>query len=84
MGFFRLSLFAVIFTLGASLTQAQLSIDRPRVAIDVVELQGTLLPKAVQEQLVTSLKQHEWEENSNWVADAENIVVRAETDGWPD
>jgi outer membrane protein assembly factor BamA len=85
MGFFRLSLFAVIFTLGASLmTQAQSSIDRPRVVIDVVELEGTLLPKAVQEQLVTSLKQHEWEENSNWVADAEKIVVNAEYDGWPD
>jgi len=66
------------------MSQAQLSNDHPKVAIDVVELDGTLLPKAVQEQLVTSLKQREWDENSNWVADLEIIVSGAETEGWPD
>jgi outer membrane protein assembly factor BamA len=85
MGFFQLSLFAVIFAVGTSpMAQAQSSINRPKVAIDVVELEGTRLPKAIQEQLVTSLEQHEWEEDSNWVADLEIIVSRAETDGWPD
>jgi outer membrane protein assembly factor BamA len=44
----------------------------------------TLLPKTVQEQLVTSLKQREWEENSDWVADLETMVIRAESEGWPD
>ena len=85
MGFFQLILLAVIFTLGVSpIAQAQSSIDRPKVAIDVVELEGTLLPKAVQEQLVASLKQREWDENSNWVADLEILVSGAETEGWPD
>jgi outer membrane protein assembly factor BamA len=85
MGFFQKSLLAVIFTVGASpMAQAQSSIDRSRVAIDVVELEGSLLPKAVQEQLVASLKQREWDENSNWVADLEIIVSRAETEGRPD
>jgi outer membrane protein assembly factor BamA len=66
------------------MARTQAPIDRPKVAIDVVELEGTRLPAAVQQQLVTSLKQREWEEDSNWVADLENLVVRAETDGWPD
>jgi hypothetical protein len=85
MGFLQASLFAIIFVVGTSpMAQAQMPIDRPKVAIDVVELEGTGLPKAIQEQLVTSLKQRGWEEDSDWVADLENIVVRAETDGWPD
>jgi outer membrane protein assembly factor BamA len=58
--------------------------NRAKVAIDVVELEGTLLPEALQEQLVTSLKQREWDENSNWVADLEIMVSGAETKGWPD
>jgi hypothetical protein len=33
---------------------------------------------------VTSLKQHEYEENSDWVKDLEDTVVRAENEGWPD
>jgi hypothetical protein len=57
---------------------------RTKVVIDVVELDGTLLPEALQEQLVTSLKQREWDGNSNWVADLEIIVSGAETEGWPD
>jgi len=65
------------------MAQAQSSNDRPKVAFDVVELEGTLLPKAVQEQLVASLKQRVWED-SNWVADAERMVIGGETDGWPD
>lgn len=85
MRLFPLSLCAVIFVVETSaMAQVQSSMDRPKVAIDVVELEGTGLPKAVQRQLVASLKQREWEEDSNWVADLENIVVRAETDGWPD
>ena len=58
--------------------------NRTKVVIDVVELEGTLLPEALQEQLVTSLKQREWDGNSNWVADLEIIVSGAETEGWPD
>lgn len=85
MGFFQLILFAIILAVGTSpMALAQSSIDRPKVVIDVVELEGTLLPKAVQEQLVTSLKQREWDENSNWVADLEILVSGAETEGWPD
>jgi outer membrane protein insertion porin family len=30
------------------------------------------------------LKQREWEEGSDWVADLEHIVIRAEEEGWPD
>ena len=83
--FLNLTLFPVIFAVGMSPTaQAQSSIDRPKVAIDVVELEGTRLSEAIQQQLVTSLKQSEWEEASDWVANLESLVVRAETDGWPD
>jgi outer membrane protein assembly factor BamA len=63
---------------------AQSSNDRAKVVIDAVELKGTLLPEAVQERLVTSLKQHEYEEDSDWVQDLEDTVVRAESEGWPD
>jgi len=42
------------------------------------------LPEAVQERLVTSLKQYEYEEDSDWVKDLEDTVVRAESEGWPD
>jgi len=65
------------------MTQAQSSNDRPKVVIDDVELKGTLLPEAVQERLVTSLKQHEYEEGSDWVKDMEDTVVHAEVEGWP-
>jgi hypothetical protein len=30
------------------------------------------------------LKQREWQEGSDWVADLERIVIRAEEEGWPD
>jgi outer membrane protein assembly factor BamA len=66
------------------LAEAQSSNDRAKVVIDAVELKGTLLPEAVQERLVTSLKQHEYEEDSDWVKDLEDTVVRAENEGWPD
>jgi hypothetical protein len=54
MGCLRISLFAVVFAVGTpSMAQTQSSIGHPKVAIDVVELEGALLPKPVQEQLVT-------------------------------
>ncbi len=85
VSFLKLTLFPVIFAVGMSpMAQAQSSIDRPKVSIDVVELEGTFLPESIREQLVTSLEQREWEEDSNWVADLEALVIRAETDGWPD
>lgn len=65
--------------------QEQLSIDSPRVVIDDVELKGaTHLPETVKEQLLVSLKQRGYEEDSDWIGDLENLVTRAETDGWPD
>jgi outer membrane protein assembly factor BamA len=85
MRFFQLSLFAVIFVAGTSaMAQTQKPIDHPKVVIEEVELEGSLLPKAAQEQLVSSLKEREWEEGSEWVADLEKIVVSAEYEGWPD
>jgi hypothetical protein len=85
MGFFQFVLFSVMFAVGTpSMAQTQSSIEHPKVAIDVVELEGTLLPKPVQEQLVTSLKQREWEEDSDWEADVRSMVNAAEQEGWPD
>jgi outer membrane protein assembly factor BamA len=54
------------------------------VVIEEVELEGSLLPKAAQEQLVSSLKERTWEEGSQWVADLETMVIRAEDEGLPD
>jgi outer membrane protein assembly factor BamA len=83
MGCFRISLFAVAFAVGTSLTaHAQSWIDHPRIVIDVVELEGTRLSQAAQEQLIASLKQREWEEKPNWEADVTNLVVNAER--WQD
>jgi hypothetical protein len=85
MRFFQLSLFAVIFVVGTSaIAQTQKPIDHPRVVIEAVELEGSLLPKAAQEQLVSSLKEREWVEGSEWVNDLEHIVIRAEQEAWPD
>jgi Surface antigen variable number repeat len=85
MRFFQLSLFAAVFAAGtSSTTAAQSSVDHSKVVIDDVELEGSLLPKTAQEQLVSSLKEHEWDEGSEWVNDLEIIVVRAEQEGWPD
>jgi outer membrane protein assembly factor BamA len=86
VSFLKLTLLSVIFGVGVpSLIQAQMSFDSPRVVIDVVELNGaTHLPEIVQRQLVASLKQHEYEENSDWIGDLENAVTRAEIDSWPD
>jgi outer membrane protein assembly factor BamA len=85
MPFFPFSLFAVMFAAGtSSAAQVQSSIGRQKITIDAVELEGSLLPKAMQEQLVASLKEREWEEGSEWVVDLEHIVVRAEKEGWPD
>ena len=85
MRFCQLSLLAVIFAGGMSaIIAAQSPVDHPKVVIEEVELEDSLLPKAAQEQLVSSLKEREWEEGSQWVADLENIVIRAEQEGWPD
>jgi outer membrane protein assembly factor BamA len=85
MRFFQLSLFAVIFAGGmCAIIAAQSPVDHPKVVIEEVELEGSLLPKTAQEQLVNALKQREWEEGSEWVADLEKIVVSAEYEGWPD
>lgn len=85
MRFFQISLFAVIFASGMSaIIAAQSPIDHPKVVIEEVKLEGSLLPKAAQEQLVSSLKEREWEEGSEWVNDLEHIVIRAEQEGWPD
>jgi outer membrane protein assembly factor BamA len=76
---------AVIFAVGTSaMAHEQSPVEHSKVMIDVVELEGTRLPKASQEELVSSLKQREWEEGSDWVADLEHIVIRAEEEGWPD
>jgi hypothetical protein len=78
-------LFTFILAVGISSTaKAQSSIRYSKVVIDAVELEGTLLPEAAQEQLVTSLQQRQLEEDSYWVADLEKMVVDAETAGWPD
>jgi outer membrane protein assembly factor BamA len=85
MGCFQLCLLAVIFALEPSaMAQVQSSVDRPKIIIDDVELEGTLLPRTAQEQLVASLKQGEWEEKSGWTADLESAVISAEDKGWPD
>ncbi len=81
----RLALFPVLFAVGmSSVAQAQSSIDRPKVAIDTVELEGTLLPEPIQERLVTSLTQREYDEDSDWIKEVNEVVGRAETEGWPD
>jgi hypothetical protein len=85
MDLFKLALFPVIFGVGISpMGLAQSSFDRPKVAIDVVQLEGTLLPEAIQERLVASLKQREYDEDSEWIREVDDIVGRAETDGWAD
>lgn len=85
MRFFQFAPFVVIFAVGTSaMAQRQKPVDHSKVVIEEVELEGSLLPKAAQEQLVTSLKEHEWEEGSEWVAYLELIVIRAEQEGWPD
>jgi outer membrane protein assembly factor BamA len=84
MRFFQLSLFAVIFAGGmCAIIAAQSPVDHPKVVIEEVELEGSLLPEGAREQLVSSLKEREWE-GSEWVADLEKIVVSAEYEGWPD
>src|ERR1700675_4169388 len=82
MRFFQLSLFAVIFVAGTSvMIQTQNPFDHKKFVIEEVEVEGSLLPKAAQEQLVSSLKEREWEESSEWVADLESMVSHAEDQG---
>jgi outer membrane protein assembly factor BamA len=66
------------------LAGTQSSNDRTRVVIDAVELKGTLLSKSAQERMVTSLKHHEYEEDSDWVKDLEDLALRTESEIWPD
>jgi hypothetical protein len=85
MGFFQFTLFGFIFAVGTpSMAQTQSSIEHPKAVIDVVELEGTRLPKEVQERLVISLKEREWEEGSNWEGEVSNMVISAEENDWPD
>lgn len=80
MRFCQLSLFTVILAAGtSSMAAAQSPIDHPKVGIEEVELEGSLLPKAAQEQLVSSLKEREWEEGSEWVADLEKSWLAPST-----
>ena len=82
MRFFQFAPFVVIFAVGTSaMARRQKPVDHSKVVIEEVELEGSLLPKAAQEQLVTSLKEREWEEGSEWVAYLELIVIRAEQEG---
>jgi len=86
MSLLHLSLLPLILGVGMpSVTQAQSPGDRPKVVIDDVRLEGaTHLPETVKQQLVVSLKHREYEEDSGWISDLENIVNRAEIEGWPD
>ena len=85
MGFFQFVLFGVMFAVGtSSMARTQSSIEHPKVAIDVVELEGTRLPRAAQERLVTSLKERKWEEGSNWEGEVSNMAISAEENDWPD
>jgi hypothetical protein len=57
MRFFQLSLFAVIFAGGTSaIPQTQSSTYHPKVVIEEVELEGSLLPKAAQGAISELLK----------------------------
>jgi hypothetical protein len=56
MDFYHFALFGVMFAVGTP-SMAQTPIERPKVAIDVVELEGSRLPEAVQERLVTFLEE---------------------------
>jgi outer membrane protein assembly factor BamA len=86
VGFLKLRLLTVVLGLGvSSVIRAQVSLDSPKVVIDGVDLQGAIhLPESVKDQLVASLMRRDYEENSNWIGDLENLVSSAETDGWPD
>jgi outer membrane protein assembly factor BamA len=82
MDFYHFALFGVMFAVGTP-SMAQTPIEHPKVVIDVVELEGSLLPAAVQERLVASIKEREWEEGSNWEGEVSNMVIRAEKEDWP-
>ncbi len=79
------TLVPVIFAVGMSpMSRAQSSADSSKVVIEVVELEGSLLPEGNQEQLAATLKQREYDEDSDWIKEVDELVGRAETDGWPD
>jgi outer membrane protein assembly factor BamA len=71
------------FAVGTSLmSHAQSWVDHPKIAIEVVELEGSRLSQPDQEQLIASLKQREWEEKPDWKADVTKLVINAER--WQD
>jgi len=82
----KLSLLPVL--LGFMMTSAihaQVSTENSRIVVDDVDLQGAVhLPEEVKRQLVSNLTHSEYSENSNWIDDIEDKVIRAETEGWPD
>jgi hypothetical protein len=47
-------------------------------------VEGSLLPEPIQERLVACLKQREYYEDSEWIKEVDDIVGRAENEGWPD
>ena len=74
MSFLKLSLMLLILRVGmSSMAQVESPLDRPRVVIDAVELEGAAhLPETVKEQLVDSLQLHEYEETFDWIRDVED------------
>jgi len=83
MDFYHFALFGVMIAIGRP-SMAQTPMEHPQIVIDVVELEGSLMPAAVQERLVASLKKRRWEEGSNWEGEVSNVVISAEEDDWPD
>lgn len=69
----------------SSAIHAQVSTENSRIVVDDVDLQGAVhLPASVKRQLVSNLIHSEYSANSNWIADIEDKVGRAEIEGWPD
>ena len=81
MDFYHFALFGVMVV---APSMAQTPVEHPKMVIDVVELEGSLLPAAVQERLATAIKEREWQEGSNWESEVSDIVIRAEKEEWPD
>ena len=68
-----------------SAIRAQVPTANQKIVIEVVDLQGAVhLPDSAKRQLVASLMHSEYAEESDWIADVEDKVSRAETEGWPD
>ena len=68
-----------------SAIRAQVQTANQKIVIEDVDLQGAVhLPDSAKRQLVASLMHSEYAEESDWIADVEDKVSRAETEGWPD